>query len=100
MITEVYNIIEIIDSIKGEIEDDIKKIEFSAVKFDNDYAVGLFINDRYILDDDIFNANTIKEMKLEMKDIYRIIKNEFNIECECTYSVSNTGIQIQNEKIS
>jgi hypothetical protein len=96
MITKVYNIIEIVDFIKGEIENDITKIEFSAVKFDNEYSVGLFINDIYIQT----MIYSIKEMKINMKEILRILKGEFNVKCEGTYSLGNIGIKIENEKIS
>jgi hypothetical protein len=95
MITGSFSNEEIMQTIENEIEDEkITKVQFSAVVFKNitkmAYTVGLFINGMYILEEDIFEANTIEELELKMKEISDLIYNEYGVR-EATYNIDFEG---------
>lgn len=91
MITGSFSNKEIMQGIKDEIEEiKIKKVQFNAIVFKDlkeiAFTVGLFVNDMYILEDDIFEAETIEELEFKMKEISDLIYNEYGIR-EATYNI-------------
>lgn len=95
MITGSFSNDEIMQGIKNEIEDEkVKKVQFSAVVFKNitrmAYTVGLFVNNMYILEEDIFEANTLEELVFKMKEISDLIYNVYGVR-EATYNIDFEG---------
>lgn len=88
MITGLFSNEEIMKAIEDEIEDEVIKSEFSAVVFscvEEEYTVGLFINDMYILDSDIFEVESMEEIIFKMKEIENLIYNKYGI--KSTYHI-------------
>lgn len=104
MITGSFSNEEIMEGIKNYIEDEVIKVEFNAIVFKDlkeiEYTVGLFVNGMYILDSDVFEADTLKELKTRMKEISDLIYNEYGV--EATYGIDYEGRlpNVNDEKVS
>jgi len=106
MITGSFSNEEIMQAIKEGIEDKVVNVEFNAIVFKDlkeiAYTVGLFVNEIYILDSDIFETDTLKELKLKMGGIADLVFEEYGI--EATYNIDYEGRNgyknIDNKKVS
>ena len=106
MITGSFSNEEIMEAIKNEIEDEVVKVQFNSIVFKDlkeiAYTVGLFVNEMYILEEDIFETKTLEELKSKMEEIANLIYEEYGV--ETTYNINYEGRQgyknIDNKKVS
>jgi len=105
MITGSFDNEEIMGAIKNDVDDEVVKVEFNAIVFKDlkeiAYTVGLFVNRIYILDSDVFETETMEELKSKMKEIADLIYDEYGI--KATYGVDYEGRKgysnINDEKV-
>jgi hypothetical protein len=104
MITGSFSNEEIMQAIEDEIEDEVIKSEFSVVVFscvEEEYTVGLFINGLYILECDVFETETMDELKFKMREIGNLIYNKYGV--RSTYNIFYEDGRLPNindEKVS
>lgn len=106
MITGSFSNEEIMQGIKDEIEDKVVDAQFNAIVFKDmkeiAFTVGLFVNDMYILEEDIFETETTEELELKMMEIADLIYEEYGV--EATYNIDYEGRKgyknIDNKKVS
>jgi hypothetical protein len=107
MITGSFSNDEIMEGIKERIENDkVESVAFNAIVFKDlkeiAFTVGLFINEMYILEEDIFETDTLEELKIRMQEIEELIYQEYGV--KATYGIDYEGREgyknVDDEKVS